>query len=408
MKCRGCYCSLEKPFLNLGLHPLSNAFVKQENKNEGEMFYPLEVFICEKCWLAQLSEPAKREAIFTEDYVYFSSFSQSWLNHADHFSGLAIDKLALNSNSLVMEIASNDGYLLQYFKGKGIPVLGVEPSASVAQVAISKKIDTVIDFFGKESAQQIVSKYGHADLICANNVLAHVPNLHDFVGGFKNALKPTGVITFEFPHLLSLMNGVQFDTVYHEHFSYISVMAVNPIFQKAGLKIFDVQKLSTHGGSLRLWLTHEDNSKYEVQSSVVEIMREEEKYGLNQILTYRNFNKKVEKVREDLLKFLIEAKRNEQTVVAYGAAAKGNTLLNYCGIRADLISSVADRNPVKQGRLLPGSRIPVVSPEDLMKKKPDYIVILPWNLKSEIVEQLKEARSWGCQFVVPVPNLELF
>jgi SAM-dependent methyltransferase len=408
MNCRGCKHELKKPFLNLGMHPLSNAFVKKENQTQGEMFYPLETFVCEKCWLVQLNEPAKREEIFTEDYVYFSSFSSLWLKHAEDFAASAVKKLDLNTRSLVVEVASNDGYLLQYFKNVGISVLGIEPSASVADVAIEKGIPTEIEFFGEQSAKKIFKAKEKADLVCANNVLAHVPDLHDFLKGFKFIVKDDGAITFEFPHLLSLMKFVQFDTIYQEHFSYLSLSALAPIFEKIGLRVFDVEKLPTHGGSLRLWVCHAECKKHAEQSTVKATLEEESAEGLTQLKTYELFNRKVSSVRENLLKFLLQCQHDNKKVAAYGAAAKGNTLLNYCGIRSDLVQMVADKNPVKQNRLLPGSRIPVVSPEELIKHKPDFIVIFPWNLRSEISQQLEAARSWNAKFVVAIPQLEVF
>jgi len=408
MNCRSCKHTLNNFFLDLGKHPLSNAFIKKENAGQKEAFYPLEVFVCEKCWLVQIDEPASREEIFTDDYVYFSSYSQSWLKHAEAYAQKATSKLKLNSGSLVMEVASNDGYLLQYFKQSGVPVLGIEPSASVAKVAIEKGVPSLVEFFGKDSATQISTQHGKADLICANNVLAHVPDLHDFVSGFKAALKPEGVVTFEFPHLLSLIKGVQFDTVYHEHFSYLSVSALKPLFEKIGLRIFDVEKLSTHGGSLRLWLTHLENKTHAEDASVAATLKLEKEEGLTQVGTYEQFNVKVKKVREDFLAFLKKAKAEGKVVCGFGAAAKGNTLLNYCKIDSSLIHSVADSNPVKQNRLLPGSHIPVVSPQELMTTKPDYIVILPWNLRAEISQQLETSREWGARFVVAIPALEVF
>lgn len=408
MQCRGCQSKLDQPFLNLGLHPLSNAFVKKEQAQQGEMFYPLEVFACKNCWLVQLSEPASREEIFTEDYVYFSSFSNSWLKHAEAYAQNSILKFNLNHSAHVVEIASNDGYLLQYFKNAGINVLGIEPCASVAEAAIKKGIPSLIEFFGEKSALKISQEKGHADLICANNVLAHVPNLVDFLKGFKILLNKEGVISFEFPHLLNTIKGLQFDTIYHEHFSYLSLIALDPLFKKVGLRVFEVEKLATHGGSLRLWLTHIENKNFPESQSVSNLIKEEIQAGLNCFDTYNSYQKKVLEIKENLIKFLIHCHRDEKKVVAYGAAAKGNTLLNYCGVGSNLIHMVADKNPAKQNRLLPGSRIPVVSPKDLLDSKADYILILPWNLKNEIASELQEVRKWDAKFVVAIPKLELF
>ena len=406
MNCRHCNNLLTHVFCDLQTCPPSNAMVKPEMINYPETYFPLKVFVCEKCWLVQVDELEKADAIFNAEYTYFSSYSISWLQHAKAYTEYMTDRFGYNSNSLVVEIASNDGYLLQYFKEKNIPVLGVEPTANTAQVAIEKGINNIVDFFGSNLAEnKLLAK---ADLILGNNVLAHVPDINDFVKGVKIALKPTGVNTFEFPHLLKLVEQNQFDTIYHEHFSYLSLSNLVSVFEKQGLEIFDVQELPTHGGSLRIFTKHKEDSSKAVMPSVMEMLHKEEVAGLKTLAFYENFQQKVEKIKYDFLLFLIEQKRNGKKVIGYGAAAKGNTLLNYCGIKGnDLIEFVVDASPYKQNKLLPGSRIPVNSNEKILSYKPDFIIIFPWNLKDEIAGQLSYAKNWGAQFVIAIPELTI-
>ena len=406
MNCRHCNNLLTHVFCDLQTCPPSNAMVKPEMINYPETYFPLKVFVCEKCWLVQVDELEKADAIFNAEYTYFSSYSISWLQHAKAYTEYMTDRFGYNSNSLVVEIASNDGYLLQYFKEKNIPVLGVEPTANTAQVAIEKGINNIVDFFGSNLAEnKLLAK---ADLILGNNVLAHVPDINDFVKGVKIALKPTGVNTFEFPHLLKLVEQNQFDTIYHEHFSYLSLSNLVSVFEKQGLEIFDVQELPTHGGSLRIFTKHKEDSSKAVMPSVMEMLHKEEVAGLKTLAFYENFQQKVEKIKYDFLLFLIEQKRNGKKVIGYGAAAKGNTLLNYCGIKGnDLIEFVVDASPYKQNKLLPGSRIPVYSNEKILSYKPDFIIIFPWNLKDEIAGQLSYAKNWGAQFVIAIPELTI-
>ena len=406
MNCRHCKNLLTHVFCDLQTCPPSNAMVKPEMINFPETYFPLKVFVCEKCWLVQVDELEKAEAIFNADYTYFSSYSTSWLNHAKAYTDYMTNRFGLNDKSLVVEVASNDGYLLQYFKEKNIPVLGVEPTANTAQVAIEKGIDNIIDFFGSNLATEKLSS--KADLILGNNVLAHVPDINDFVKGVKIALKPNGVNTFEFPHLLQLITHNQFDTIYHEHFSYLSLSNLVSVFEKQGLEIFDVQELSTHGGSLRIFAKHKDDTTQAVESSVAAMLQKEAEEGLTTLSYYQNFQLKVDKIKYDFIDFLIQQKRNNKKIIAYGAAAKGNTLLNYCGIKGnDLIEFVVDASPYKQNKLLPGSRIPVYSNEKIKEYKPDYIIIFPWNLKQEIMNQLSYTREWGAQFVMAIPELTI-
>jgi SAM-dependent methyltransferase len=374
--------------------------------NSPETYFPLKVFVCENCWLVQVDEIEKAEAIFNEEYTYFSSFSTSWLEHAKLYVDYMVQRFGFNSNSKVIEIASNDGYLLQYFKKLNIPVLGVEPTANTAKVAISKDIECIVDFFGEKLADEKLKN--SADLILGNNVLAHVPDINDFVKGVKIALKNDGVNTFEFPHLCKLVEYNQFDTIYHEHFSYLSLTSVNRIFEKNGMVIFDVQELSTHGGSLRIFAKHKEDLTKQVQQSVFDLLEREKELGVNTLTYYRDFQVKVDKIKYDFLEFLIAQAKKSKKVVAYGAAAKGNTLLNYCGIKGeDLIQFVVDRSPFKQDKHLPGSRIRVYKEDEITNLKPDYIIIFPWNLKSEIVSQLSYVKDWGCKFVIAIPNLEI-
>ena len=405
MNCRFCQHPLTHEFVDLGFSPPSNSFLNKEQLNEPETFYPLKIMVCEKCFLVQIDEFAKHDAIFSSDYVYFSSFSTSWLAHAKAYTQMMINRFGFNSTSKVIEIASNDGYLLQYFKEQGVPVLGIEPTANTAAAAKEKGIDSVVDFFGVALAKSLVKKGTKADLLLGNNVLAHVPDINDFVGGLKILLKDNGVITFEFPHLLQLIDKNQFDTIYHEHFSYLSLIAVKQIFEKHGLSIFDVEEVTTHGGSLRIFAKHKEDATKEVSAGVETMLKKEISFGLKDLAVYRSYQQKADKVKNDFIAFLINAKKEGKSVAAYGAAAKGNTLLNYAGIKKDLIEFVADASPHKQNKFLPGVHIPVLDEEKIKTEKPDYIVILPWNLKVEISAQLSYIQDWGGKFVVAVPEI---
>lgn len=407
MNCRHCHEPLTNVFCDLQTCPPSNAMVKPEALLLPESYFPLKTFVCSSCWLVQVDELEKAEDIFNSEYTYFSSFSSSWLQHAKAYTDYMTDRFQLNEQSLVVEIASNDGYLLQYFKEKNIPVLGVEPTSNTAAVAQEKGIETMVDFFGSDLAQKEL--LGKADLILGNNVLAHVPDINDFVKGVKLALKQDGINTFEFPHLCQLVGENQFDTIYHEHFSYLSLTAVKRIFEEQGLTIFDVQELPTHGGSLRIFTKHSDCTKHVIEPSVQILLDKEQTLGVNTLEYYQNFQSKVDQIKYDFLRFLIDAKKDGKKVIGYGAAAKGNTLLNYAGVKGnDLIEFVVDASPYKQGKLLPGSRIPVVSKEAIDKFQPDYIIIFPWNLKTEIANQLDYCKKWGAQFVVFVPEKYVF
>ncbi len=404
-KCRFCNSNLSKIFADLGDSPLANSYLK-EGDFVNEKFYPLCTFLCENCFLVQLDEIETPENIFSE-YAYFSSFSTSWLKHAKDYVDMIIPKLSLDENSLVIEIASNDGYLLQNFTGKHIPVMGIEPAQNIAKSAIEKNIPTLIKFFDSHLAKDLVNKKKTADLIIGNNVFAHVPCLNDFVIGLKILLKPNGVITLEFPHLLQLMQNNQFDTIYHEHFSYFSLITAKKIFEYHGLKIFDVEELSTHGGSLRLYITHFDNNQINKSTEVDLIIEKEKKFGLTQINTYENFSKNIIQIKINLLNFIEKAKKNSKTLVCYGAPAKGNTLLNYCGLSKTQIDYTVDKNPSKQNLFLPGTHIPIFSPEKIKETKPDFILILPWNLQEEILNELNYVKSWGCQFIISIPEVKV-
>jgi len=406
VNCRFCNQQLNHIFVSLGSSPLSNAYLRKEQLNEKEIFYPLDVFVCANCFLVQLPEHATPETIFS-DYAYFSSYSDTWVKHAKDYVEQITPLLKIDKNSFVVEIASNDGYLLQHFVSKNIPVLGIEPANNVAEVARKKGIPTEASFFGVELAQRLSSDSKTADLIIGNNVLAHVPNLNDFVAGLKILLKPAGSITMEFPHLMNLINEVQLDTIYHEHFSYFSFLTVNKIFAAHGLAIFDVEKLSTHGGSLRIYAQHENTGKRKVSERVSELVSKEIKDGYSRLDFYLKFREKAEEKKRDILDFLINAKKKNKVIVGYGAPAKGNTLLNYCGIREDFINYTVDRSPHKQGRYLPGSHIFIESPEKIRETKPDYIFILPWNIKDEIMEQMSFIREWGGKFVVPTSKISV-
>ena len=407
MKCRFCKTELSNTFIDLLNSPASNSFLKPAELNEPETFYPLKVYTCQECFLVQVDEYKKSDAIFNSDYVYFSSYSTSWLQHAKEYTGLMTRRFGYNEQSLVIELASNDGYLLQYFKEKNIPVLGIEPTANTAEVAIAKGIDSVVDFFGVRLAKALLAKNIQADLLLGNNVLAHVPDIVDFVAGMKIILKASGVVTMEFPHLMQLVDNNQFDTIYHEHFSYLSFTTVQKIFASQGLGLFDVDEIPTHGGSLRIYAKHAEDSSKAISPNVEKLLQKEAAKGMNGLAYYDNFQQKALQVKLDLTDFLIQQKRAGKKVAAYGAAAKGNTLLNYCGIKNDLIEFVVDANPHKQNKYLPASHIPVMNEQYLKDRQPDFVIILPWNLKDEITAQLSYIKTWGGQFVVPIPALQI-
>jgi SAM-dependent methyltransferase len=410
MKCRHCKAELTQVFVDLVNCPPSNDMLKPEQLNEPETYYPLKIFTCHKCLLVQVDEMRKADSIFNSEYTYFSSFSTSWLAHAKQYVDMMVKRFGFNQSSQIVEIASNDGYLLQYFKEYNIPVLGVDPTANTAEVAISKGIPTIIDFFGADFAQKnLADKNNKADLILGNNVLAHVPDINDFVKGVKIALKPNGVNTFEFPHLMKLVEECQFDTIYHEHFSYLSFHAVKRIFENQGLEMFDVQELPTHGGSLRIFTKHIEDKSKEISPNVADLLMREEKAGMKNPEYYNNFQQRVESIKYAVWEFLIKARREGKKVIGYGAAAKGNTLLNYCGVKGtDLIQFVVDASPHKQDKFLPASHIPVNDLKSIAEYKPDYVIILPWNLKKEIGEQLKYIKDWGGKFVTFIPELHIF
>lgn len=405
MKCRFCQKELTHVFADLGTAPPTNSFLKQEQLEEAEIYYPLKVFVCDNCFLVQIDEFKRSTEIFSDEYVYFSSVSKSWLDHSKQYVEAIISRLDLNSNSLVIEIASNDGYLLQYVKEKGIPCFGIEPAASTAKTAIAKGIPVIEQFFGTELALDIQNKGQQADLLLGNNVLAHVPDINDFVEGLKIVLKPSGTITMEFPHLMRLIEGKQFDTIYHEHFSYLSFSAVCRIFDAHKLKIYDVEELVTHGGSLRIYAKHAENDMIPISDNVSKLLLEEERRGMTTLDYYNGFSLSIEKIKIEFLRFLVESKIKGERVAAYGAAAKGNTLLNFCGIKADLIDFVSDKAKSKQGKYLPGSRIPVYHDDEIKKRKPNYIIIFPWNIRDEIENQLEYVRSWNGKFVTVIPEL---
>jgi len=405
--CRFCAASLQHSFCDLGMSPLSNAYLTAEQLGRAERFYPLHAYVCERCWLVQLPEHETPEHIFAQDYAYFSCYSDSWLAHCRAYTEQIAVRFGLGTASQVVEIASNDGYLLQYFKERGVSVLGIEPAANVAAVAEKKGIPTRVQFFGRDTAQALANNSLKADLLLGNNVLAHVPDLNDFVSGMKILLKSDGVITLEFPHLLRLMRGNQFDTIYHEHYSYFSFTTVERVFAAHGLTLFDVQELPTHGGSLRVFGRHAENPIPAVQGAVAALRNVETEAGLNGLGAYAAFAEQVKEAKFQLLEFLIAAKRAGKRVWSYGAPAKGNTLLNYCGIRSDLVEGTVDRSPYKQGRLLPGTHIPIYAPEKLNEVRPDYVLILPWNLKEEIIHWGAHIRGWGGRFVVPIPRVQV-
>jgi Methylase involved in ubiquinone/menaquinone biosynthesis len=405
--CRFCKTPLTQTFVNLGMAPLSNSYIKSTELSNKESFYPMNVFVCHKCLLVQLEEFESPEKIFS-DYVYFSSYSDIWLSHCKKYSKNIIERFNINKGNLVIELASNDGYLLQYFKERNIPVLGIEPSKNAALVAIEKGIPTEIVFFDNKIAKKMVYEGKQADLLIANNVLAHVPNINSFVSGMKVLLKPEGVATLEFPHLLNLMQKNQFDTIYHEHFSYFSFITVEKIFREHKLTIFDVEEFETHGGSLRIYVKHYNDNTKGVSENVEKLIQKEKDFRLDDIEQYKNFERQVGKIKRGIWKLLAQAKDEGKQIVAYGAAAKGNTLLNYCGIKTDIIDYVVDKNPHKQGLYLPGTHIPIYPPEKIKETKPDYVLIIPWNIKEEIVEQMNYIRQWGGKFIVYIPDIEVF
>ncbi len=405
--CRFCGSTLKHTFVDLGMSPLCESYVNPEQLNQMEPFYPLHVYVCSNCFLVQLQEYVSPQEIFSH-YAYFSSYSDTWLQHAKNYTEKVIARFGLHSSSQVVEIASNDGYLLQYFSSKGIPVLGIEPAANVAEVAIKKDIPTVVKFFGTNTAGELAAAGKQANLLVANNVLAHVPDINDFVAGCKILLLPEGVITMEFPHLMRLMEGNQFDTIYHEHFSYLSLLAVENVFTAHGLIIFDVEELSTHGGSLRIYATHAEDTSKPISQQVKELRTREEAAGFSNLKHYFSFAEKVKETKFNLLEFLISAKRQGKSIAGYGAPGKGNTLLNYCGIREDFIDYTVDRNPFKQGKFLPGTHIPIFHPNKIQETKPDYLLILPWNLKNEVMLQMSYVRDWGGKFVVPIPEVNVY
>jgi SAM-dependent methyltransferase len=405
--CRFCSTPLSRTFADLGMSPIANAFLSESQLNKMEPFYPLHAYVCEACLLVQLEDFEAPEHIFNDQYAYFSSYSESWLDHARRYTESITARLGLNQDSFVVEIASNDGYLLQYFVKKGIQVLGIEPSGNVANAAKEKGIDTLVEFLTARSAREVVSKRGRADLVLGNNVLAHVPALNDFVEGLRILLSEHGVLTMEFPHLLCLIRENQFDTIYHEHFSYFSFLAAREIFARHGLRIFDVDRLPTHGGSLRIYATHEASPRWKEQPAVAKLLAEERNAGIEDISSYSNFSEQVNKTKLDLLRFLIDIKRRGNKIVGYGAPAKGNTLLNFCGIRSDFLDYTVDRSLQKQGMFLPGTHIPIAAPDKIFETKPDYVLILPWNLRDEIVAQMSGISAWGGKFVVPIPEVRI-
>jgi 2-polyprenyl-3-methyl-5-hydroxy-6-metoxy-1,4-benzoquinol methylase len=400
--CRFCGSEVSRTFVDLGTSPLCESYPSAADLNRGEVFYPLHVYVCERCFLVQLEEYESAENIFT-DYAYFSSFSDSWLKHAQNYCDKMVNRFRLGAQSFVVEVASNDGYLLQYFVRHKVPVLGIEPAANVAKVAVEKGVPSLVRFFGVEVANELAAEGRRADLVLGNNVLAQVPDLNDFVEGLKILLKPEGVLTLEFPHLLRLIELNEFDTIYHEHFSYFSMLTTVRILEAHGLMAFDVEELSTHGGSLRVYACRADAQTHPVAASVAKVIADEEKAGLASLKGYESFALQVKETKWALVEFLLKAAREGKRVAGYGAPGKSATLLNYCGIGKDFIEYTVDRSPYKQGRFLPGSRIPIYHPDRIRETKPDYVIILPWNLKDEIKEQLQFIREWGGRFVVPIP-----
>ena len=407
MRCRFCDSELSIEMIDLINSPPSNSYLSKEKLEQPEPYFPLKVMVCSVCWLAQIDESVSHSEIFDKDYSYFSSYSKSWLSHCEKYVEMITKRLGLNENSLVLEIASNDGYLLEFFKKRGINCLGVEPTNSTAEICKQKGINTIVDFFGEKLATNISKQNGRMDLIIGNNVLAHVPNINDFVAGFSKVLAPDGVVTMEFPHLMKLIEFRQFDTIYHEHYSYLSLYTVSKIFEKHGLCVFDVEQLTTHGGSLRIYAGFVDSKQDQISKDVSSLIAEEKEFGLLNDETYRQFGDRVKSIKSDFVKFISDCSKANKKVIAYGAAAKGNTFLNYCGVKKDSIEYVVDASPYKVGRFLPGSHIPIVDEQRIKDSQPDYIVILPWNLKEEVMEQLSYVREWGCKFVIAVPELKV-
>jgi SAM-dependent methyltransferase len=404
--CLFCRTPLRFTFVDLGMSPLCESYVPAEKANEMEPFYPLHAYVCEKCFLVQLQEYVSPQAIFSE-YAYFSSYAESWVEHMRRYADTATERLGLGKGSFVVEVASNDGYLLQHFVRKGIPVLGIEPAANVAKVAVEKGVPTLVDFFGEKTAQRLAAEGRRADLVCGANVLAQVPDPNDFVKGLEILTKPGGAVTIEFPHLVRLMAENQFDTIYHEHFSYFSFLAAEAIFAAHELTVFDVEEIPTHGGSLRIWARHAEDRTKPVTERARALRQREVDAGLLRLETYASFGEQVKETKRKLLEFLIGAKRAGKRIAGYGAPGKGNTLLNYCGIRGDFIDFTVDRNPYKQGKLLPGTHIPIFAPEKIAEERPDYVLVLPWNFKDEIVKQMAHVREWGGRFVVPIPEVKV-
>lgn len=404
--CRFCQAPLRHTFVDLGMSPLCESFLSSDQLNQMEAFYPLHVYVCDACLLVQLEAYVSAASIFS-DYAYFSSYSDSWVEHARTYTEQMIHRFGLGSSSAVVELASNDGYLLQHFVAQGIPSLGIEPAANVAEVAVGKGVPTLVKFFGERTARELASEGRRADLLVGNNVLAQVPDLNDFVKGMKILLKPEGVISLEFPHLMRLMVENQFDTIYHEHFSYFSFTTTTKILAAHDLAAFDVEELPTHGGSLRVYARHVEDASKPVGTRVGEMLRREADARLESLASYESFSQQVMETKRQLLDFLIHAKRDKKKIVGYGAPGKGNTLLNYCGIRTDFLDYTVDRNPHKQGKFLPGTHIPIFSPDMILETRPDYVLILPWNLKQEIMEQMAYIRDWGGRFVVPIPAVQV-
>ena len=407
--CRFCGHPLEVTFADLGMSPISNDYIAADRQSAMEPFYPLHAYVCEQCFLVQLIDFEKAENLFSDEYAYFSSYSESWLRHARAYAEQTIAAERLTSESLVVEIASNDGYLLQYFAQSGVQVLGIEPTANTARVALEERgVRSEVAFFGVETARRLADQGVSADAMAANNVLAHVPDINDFVGGYPILLRKGGVANLEFPHILRLIELSQWDTIYHEHFSYLSLTTVRQIFAAHDMRVYDVEELPTHGGSLRIFVAHADDATRPETSRVGAMIEVERAAGLTDIDTYRRFANRVTETKLSLLEFLVAAKREGKSVAGYGAPAKGNTLLNYCGVKPDMISFTVDRSPHKEGKLLPGCRIPILSPDAIRERKPDYLLILPWNLKDEIVSQMQEIQTWGGRFVTPIPTIEIF
>jgi len=407
-RCRFCENYLKHTFVNLGMSPLCESYITHDQLTQMEPFYPIHAWVCEECFLVQVEEIGTAESIFGGEYAYFSSFSDSWLKHSEAYTEMIVEQLGLGPNNMVIEIASNDGYLLKNFVAKEIPCLGIEPALNIAETAVSEGVPTRVCFFGLETAKELVREGTQADLLIGNNVLAHVPDINDFIAGMQCLLAPEAVITMEFPHLPRLIEENQFDTIYQEHYSYISLFTAIKMFEAHDLIIFDADEIPTHGGSLRIYARHLNNDGLPVQSSIKRILDQELQAGINRVETYLRFSGQVEKTKRKFLEFLVKAKRDGKSIAGYGAAGKGSTFLNYCGVREDFIDFVVDRNTFKQGKFLPGVHIPIFAPEKIMEAKPDYILILPWNLKEEIMSQLADARQWGAKFVVAIPEIQVY